>query len=239
MIIDHTNRRVLEVLENREKQTVLAYLRAGKTSGLLAQVEEVTTDMCSAFVEAAREALGSKVRLTIDRFHVMKGFQERLDAARRQLQRSLPGEAAKALKGMRWLLLKNWEHLTPEEREELAEIKRLFPELGRLHDLRESFRQVFESRAHTVKAAQHRLRAWIATARSMGLESLDCFCRTLEHWMRGIANYFVNRASNGQTEGFNHKLRGILWRAFGMPSFTHFRFRILDACGIPRPQEST
>ena len=63
---------VLEVLENREKATVLAYLQKAKQEGLLASVEEVTTDMWSPYVEAAREAFDAKVALTIDRFHVMK-----------------------------------------------------------------------------------------------------------------------------------------------------------------------
>jgi len=227
------------VLENREKETVLTYLRSAKASGLLAQVEEVTTDMWTAYVEAAREAFGPRVRITVDRFHVMKGFQEQLDAARRHIQRSLPQDAAKALKGMRWLLLKNWEHLTAEEREELAEIKRLFPALGQLHDLRESFRQVFENRSKSVKAGRDRLQKWIAEARRLGMQSLERYCKTLEHWMDPIVNYFVTRESNGQTEGFNHKLRGILWRAFGMPNFKHFRSRILDACGTPQTLEST
>src|SRR5277367_4563392 len=40
VIVDHDNQRVLEVLENREKATVLAYLQQAKQSGLLAQVQE-------------------------------------------------------------------------------------------------------------------------------------------------------------------------------------------------------
>ena len=38
MIIDHDNHRVLEVLENREKTTVAAYLRKAKEEGVLATV---------------------------------------------------------------------------------------------------------------------------------------------------------------------------------------------------------
>ena len=83
MIIDHDNHRVLEVLENREKPTVLAYLTKAKQEGLLAQVTEVTTDMWDAYVTAAREAFGAQVIVTIDRFHVMKNFQECLTGARR------------------------------------------------------------------------------------------------------------------------------------------------------------
>ena len=65
--------------------------RQGKQSGLLSQVQEVTTDMWDAYVEAAREAFGPQVVITIDRFHVMKNFQDCLTAARRELQRRLSG----------------------------------------------------------------------------------------------------------------------------------------------------
>ena len=55
--------------------TVLAYLKKQKEQGLLKHVEEVTSDMWDAYVEAAREAFGARVRITIDRFHVMKNRQ--------------------------------------------------------------------------------------------------------------------------------------------------------------------
>ena len=118
MIVDHDNQRVLEVLENREKATVLAYLRRAKERGLLTSVEEVTTDMWDAYVEAAREAFGEQVVVTIDRFHVMKNFQECLTAARRELQRQLPEAERGELKGSRWLWVTNPENLTPEKRQD-------------------------------------------------------------------------------------------------------------------------
>lgn len=231
MIVDHTNQRVLEVLKDRDKATVLAYLKQARQRGLLAHVEEVTTDMWTGYVEASREAFGEKVRITIDRFHVMKNFQERLDKARRAIQRTLPEEAARGLKGLRWLWLTNPENLTADQRQELAELKEMLPELGRLHDLRESLRGLFEDRStQTAEAGMNRLREWIQQARSLASKAIEPFCKTLENWLELIANYFVTRASNGRTEGFNHKLRAILWRAFGMRNFQHFRLRILDAC---------
>lgn len=240
MIVDHTHRRVLDVLDSREKAVVFEWLRAGRDSGLLAQVEEVTIDMWEGYAEAAREAFGPKVRLVIDRFHVMKNFQARLEAARRSLQRQLPAEAAQALKGTRWLWVTNPENLEPEQRRDLEELKAFLPELGRLHELRESLRAIFEDRrVHRPDTAQQRLRGWIAAARQTGLAALDRFCGTLERWLESIANYFVSRSSNGRTEGFNHGLRSVLWRAFGLRNFHHFRLRILDAFGRPQPQEST
>src|SRR5215212_8803164 len=109
-MVDHTNGRVLDVLPERDKGLIVRYLRENK-EGLLANLEEVTTDMWDGYVNAVLEVFEGKVRVTIDRFHVMKNFQECLTEARRQIQRGLSKEEAKELKGTRWLWQKNWENL--------------------------------------------------------------------------------------------------------------------------------
>jgi transposase len=234
VIIDHTNRRVLEVLESREKDCVANYLRQQKEGGLLAEVEEVTCDMWDGYVTAAQEVFGKDVRITIDRFHVMKNFQEKLTDARRQIQRGMDKEEAKALKGTRWLWQKNWENLTEDERAELEELKKRFPLLRQLAEQRESLRAIFEDRTITTAAeGQKRLQQWMEEARKLGLKGLEAFCKTLSNWLDKIANYFVSRSSNGRTEGFNLALRSLLWRAYGMTNFRHFRLRVLDRFGRP------
>jgi transposase len=235
VVVDHTNERVLEVLKTRSKEAVRDYLRQNLKSGLLSRVQEVTTDMWDGYVAAAREALGDEVCVTIDRFHVMKSFQDHLTAARREIQRQLPREEAKALKGTRWLWLTNEENLDAQQRAELAALGRRFPLLGQLRQQRERLRQLFEDRTiRTAAAGAQRLRAWLAGARQLGLKALEAFCKTLENWLDKIANYFVSRGSNGRAEGFNRGLRNILWRAFGMFNFEHFRLRVLDRFGRPK-----
>ena len=160
MIIDHDNRRVLDVLENREKTTVLAYLRARKEQGLLAQVEEVTTDMWDAYVAAAKEAFGEQVVITIDRFHVMKNFQESLSKAQRELQNQLSAEEKAKLKGSRWWWLTNPENMRAEDQQAFDQLRLEFPELGRLFEKRESLRAIFEDAGiRTAQEGQQRLRA--------------------------------------------------------------------------------
>ena len=235
VLIDHTNGRVLDVLENRDKASVRVYLEAGKANGLFAHLEEVTTDMWDGYVEAVKEVFAATVRVTIDRFHVMKNFQEHLTDARRQIQRELSKDEAAALKGTRWLWVTNAENLDADQRAELEQLKQRFPRLRVLVQQRETLRQLFEDRTIAdAPTGAARLRAWMAAARQTGLKGLEAFCRTLENWLDKIANYFVNRASNGRTEGFNHALRTILWRAFGMTNFTHFRLRVLDRFGQPK-----
>jgi transposase len=231
VLIDHTNGRVLDVLESREKAAVVAWLRANK-GGLLSDLKEVTCDMWDAYAEATREVFGAAVIVTIDRFHVMKNFQERLNEARREVQNKLPTAEAKDLKGSRWLWLTNRHNLRPEQRAELAGLKKRFPMLAALSDHREALRGIFEDgRFRKPESAARWLRAWCERGRKLGLKPLEKFNRTLENWMDSIANYFVRRSSNGPTEGFNRGLRAILWRACGMSNFAHFRLRALHAFG--------
>jgi len=232
VLIDHTNGRVLDVLESREKEAVVRWLKAARESGLLSELQEVTSDMWDAYVEAAKEVFGPALRITIDRFHVMKNFQDRLNDARRELQRRLDPERAKELKGSRWLWVTNPENLAAEQRAELEVLKRKFPELARLAEHREALRRIFEDKRITTPAtAMDRLREWSQQGIRLGLKALDKFNKTLENWMEKIANYVVSRSSNGRTEGFNRGLRAILWRACGMTNFGHFRLRVLHVFG--------
>ena len=142
VIVDHDNQCVLDVLANRDKETVSAYLRQARKDGLLKHVEEVTIDMWSPYEGAVREVFGKGVTITIDRFHVMKNFQECLTKARRELQRQLSPEERSRLKGTRWLWVTNLENLTLEERQQLQALKQEFPRLGQIADQREALRDL-------------------------------------------------------------------------------------------------
>ena len=232
MLIDRNNHRVLDVLPSRDKAAVVAWLKAGVANGMLAAVQEVTTDMWDGYVEAAREVFGPTVRVTIDRFHVMENLQKCLTKSRVEIQRTLPQEAAAELKGMRWKWLTNPENLSEEDQKRMERLKKQYPALGQLAEQRESLRGIFEDRTiQTAEQGTARLMQWCQEARKLGLSALDKFCRTLEKWMDKIANYFVSRATNGRTEGYNHGFRAILWRAFGMRNFAHFRSRVLHTFG--------
>lgn len=188
--------------------------------------------MWDGYAQAVKEVFGDSVKIVIDLFHVVKLFQEKLTKARRVRQKELPKEEAKFLKGSRWLWCTNLKNLTVEQRDELLSLKIRFPTLGVLHDLREKFQGIFQDRSiTTIESASLKLREWIQVASEQKLELIDEFVRTLENWFDKIVNYFPNRSSNGRTEGFNHGLRGILWRTFGMRNFSNFRLRVLQAFG--------
>lgn len=233
MLIDHTNARVLDVLENRDKAGLVAWLKQAKEQGLLEQLQEVTVDMWELYSQAIHEVFGQEqqVKVVIDRFHVMKNFQELMVHARRQIQRTLSAEDNKLLKGSRWLWMTNLENLSPEQRHEFVQLRRRFPQLKALFLHRQRLRRIFENRGISVEEGKRRLEYWCQRGKELKLTALEKFHQTLLRWIGPISNYFLNRSSNGQTEGFNHGIRAILWRGYGMRNFTHFRLRVLHAFG--------
>jgi transposase len=144
----------------------------------------------------------------------------------------LSKEEAKALKGSRWLWVKNGEGLTEQERTELEGLKQRFPLLKQLAEQREGLRAIFEDKKVTTAAdGRERLQGWMEAARKLRLKALERFCGTLTNWMDKIAYYFVTRSSNGRTEGFNHGLRSILcyWAIFSrtIMVMTHYGFGLM------------
>ena len=172
------------------------------------------------------------VRIVVDRFHLAQPLQACLAEARRQIQRGLSKEAARDLKGTRWLWAKNPDKLTPEERAKLDTLPQKYPALTPLTEQRDAFRRILDDKTiRRTDEAKSQLLAWCKRVRQRGIIALEKFTRTVQNWIEGIANYFLCRSTNARTEGFNHGIRTILWRAFGMRNFAHLRLRVLPAFG--------
>src|SRR5437870_1406849 len=92
-----------------------------------AKIQAVATDMSAAYIRAVRDNLPKAVHV-FDHFHVIKLFNEKLSALRRELyQQASRADERQILKGTRWLLLKNPENLDEgrDEQQRLAEALRL------------------------------------------------------------------------------------------------------------------
>ena len=108
---------VLDVLPDRKKDSLEAWFDP-RGREWCAHVEVCCADMWDAYHEAAAAKLPN-ARQTVDRFHVMKNLNEAVTQARRAIQRQADATTRAALKGGRWLLVKNRENLTDEERQRL------------------------------------------------------------------------------------------------------------------------
>jgi transposase len=139
-----------------------------------AKIEAVATDMSKAYIRAIRDNIRHAVHV-FDHFHVIKLYNDKLSAFRRQLFHELTAQGQKLLKGIRWLLLKNPENLDPKkkERQRLERALRLNEPLAIVYYLKEDLRQIWMQRNKS--RARLFLEDWLARARASGIRMLEQF----------------------------------------------------------------
>jgi transposase len=192
-----------------------------------AKVRAVATDMSKAYIKAVRENLSKAVHV-FDHFHVIKLYNEKLSAFRRDLYRELTdAHERKLLKGTLWLLLKNPENLDDErnEGERLADALALNTPLTLAYYMKEDLRQVWGQASKVL--ARRVLDDWIRRAEASDISMLKRFAATLREHRDGILAYYDYRISTGPLEGVNNKIRTFQRQAYGFRDLAFFKLKIL------------
>jgi len=192
-----------------------------------AKIAAVATDMSKAYIRAVRENLPRAVHV-FDHFHVIKLFNDKLGAFRRELYHQLDGgHDRKILKGTRWLLLKNPENLDEvrDEQQRLEEALRLNKPLATAYYLKEDLRQIWSQ--PNKRTARRVLRDWVARARASGIGMLIRFADTLQEHAKGILAYYTYPISTGPLEGTNTKIQAMKRQAYGFRDRAFYKLKIL------------
>lgn len=225
LVLDLTTGAVVYVGEGKGVASLTAFwkrLRAAR-----AKIRAVATDMGKSYIRAVREQLPRAVHV-FDHFHVVKLYNDKLGALRRDLYRQLSDEGQrKLLKGTRWLLLKNPENLDPRsnEAQRLQQALRLNTPLTLAYYLKEDLRQIWQQ---PDKATARRiLRDWIRRAKASRVAMLEQFARTLNDHRKGILAYYDYRISTGPLEGTNTKIQAMKRQAYGFRDHAFFKLKIL------------
>jgi transposase len=217
---------VLAVLPDRKKKTVRQFLET-IPKRLRRTMETVCTDMWEGYVNAVKEFAAAhlevSVEVVVDRYHVAKNYRECVDKVRkrecRRLKKELSETEYEEIKDVMWIVRKNNEDLTSDERKKLNRLFEYLPELKLAYTLREELTAIFEMRL-TKEEARMRLIKWRDKVRRSVLTCFDKFLTTLDNWLDEIINYFVNRLSSGFVEGLNNKVKTIKRRCYGITQVT-------------------
>ncbi len=221
---------LLDILPNREKDTLKNWLKTPVAGVKLDSLEQVAIDLWAQYRDAVGEIF-EDVLVVADRFHVVQNLNKAIDEERRQAQREAKGKEEKSkLKALRYLLKKKREKLKDSEKKRLEELKRTHPKLYQLWSMREKLYEWYQTDT-SPELAKTSLSEWVKEAKKLELEHLNSFCKTLENWKPQIVNFFAHRVTSGFVEGMNSKIRLLKRIAFGMPNFKHFRLRMIWACG--------
>jgi transposase len=230
VITDLKRRIIVDILPDRQKQTLMNWLTNPPKGVDLSALTTVATDLWGHYREAVK-IVYPHVSVVADRFHVVQNLQQVIHTCRREAQaHATSQEEKKQLKGLRYLLLKDESKLTYSEEVRLKALVHSHPQLFQLVQLRQELHEWYETKT-TPALAQVTLTAWITQAKALGLTALNQFTETLTHWQTEIVNFFAHRVTSGFVEGMNCKIRLLHRLAFGLPNFQHFRSRLLWACG--------
>src|SRR5699024_5289512 len=138
IIADPVDRKPLEILPDRRKSTVKAYLQKHGR-----QVKMVVMDMSLSFKAAVDQALESPIVIA-DRFHFCRYIYWALDRVRINVQRDFHEYDRKKCKRMRHIFYKANEKLSSKQRWYLDRYLNLSDYLKREYWLKEAYRYWFE-----------------------------------------------------------------------------------------------
>jgi transposase len=217
VVVDHDSGRLVWAAPGRSKETV------GRFFDLLgpercAQIEIVTRDAATWISTVVSERCPQAAQC-MDPFHVVKWATEAVDAVRRELYRPphywSRSRRTRAVKGARWILLRNRGDLSSKQSAGLAEIQRTNRPLYRAYLLKEQLRLVFQL---PVAEAMRHLDRWLVWARRSQIARFVALAHTITEHRDSIRASIERGASNGRVEAMNTGIRLLARKAYGFHS---------------------
>lgn len=222
IVIDWKTGRILHVAKGRGENALRPFFRRLRLAK--ACIKAVATDMSAAYASAVIKNLPG-ADLVIDRFHVVKLMNEKIDELRRALQREADVMGRRAIKGTRYLLLRGKENLSPERLPDLEAALKLNEPLSIAYYLKEELRTLWSYRDIQQMAAF--LDDWIKRAMESGIAVLSTFAKTLLAFRPSILNSAKHPISNGKLEGINNKIGAMQRLHYGLRDFHFLTLRLL------------
>ena len=227
VVLDLDTRAIVSVTPGRGQAALHGFFSRLKRAG--AKIKAVATDMAGGYIAAVIKHL-PKAKLVFDHFHVIKLMNEKLTILRRDLYRELKdGLQRQVLKGSRWVLLKNPENLTQDEKidekRKLEEALKLNEPLAKAYYLKDELRQFWKQ--PSIKAAERFLKNWCRRAEATDIRVLHTMSKTLQAHAYGLLNWYREPISTGPLEGINNKIGALQRRAYGYRNYEHLKQRLL------------
>lgn len=217
VVVDHDSGLLVWAAPGRDRKTVHRFFDL-LGPGRCASVELVSADGAPWIEEVVAERCPN-ASLCLDPFHVVQWATAALDEVRREVwnaaRRQGQTAEARALKGARFCLWKNPEHLTGRQQATLAQIAQTNEPLYRAYLLKEQLRQALKLPADEALAL---LEQWLAWARRSQLPAFVKLAQQIAAHLGGIAAALNFGLSNARTESVNTRIRLIARRAFGFHS---------------------
>ncbi len=222
-------------LERKAKTLLRGFRKLGLQN--LTGVVAVSMDMWQAYVKVVTKKLPD-AKIILDRFHIMKKFNEAIDTVRRQEITALKADGrGEVLHNSRWCFLKKRKNLTERQEQRLQDLVKQNLQTYKSYLLRESFQKFWLYK--TSRWAKEFLQGWTYTAMHSRIEPMKKVAKMLRKHEQDILNWFKisPRISNGVVEGFNNKAKTIIRKHYGFRTFSVLELALYHTMGdLPEPK---
>lgn len=231
VIANIQNNTIVELLPNRNKDTVVRYLHhlEGKE-----RIQYVAMDMWAPYRDAC-QAVIPNARIIIDKFHALKMANEAMEKVRKGLRERLTIKEKRGLMHDRFVLLKRERDLTDKDSLKLSGWMRNYDEIGIAYKLKEDFFGIYD--AKSPDEAQGRYLAWKHCITPELSPAFSDLVRAWENWTPWILGYFDHPVTNAYTESLNNLIR-VMNRLGRGYSFEALRAKILFSEGAHKHKNS-
>jgi transposase len=217
LFVDLKEKKTLFVAEGKSHETVKEFTEdLVQHQGKIDNITDVSCDMSPAFIKGVTTLL-PEAKITFDKFHIVKIISEGVDAVRRITAKDNP-----ALKGTRYLFLKNDKNLSEKQRSKKADLQlsKGNEKVFRALSLREAFQDLYA--AKTEEDFEMLLQRWYFWATHSRLEPMKKVAKTIKNHWEGILQWKKSQINNGLLEGLNSVIQAAKRKARGY-KFKHFK----------------
>jgi len=223
---DAEARTVIFVAEEREAASIKALaddLR--EHGGDPAAIQSVSIDMSPAYIKGVTEHLPN-AQITFDKFHIIAHASTALDETRRKEQKLDP-----ALKGMRWVLLKDRHRLNTEQRSDLDDLIAHITttRTARAWTYREQLREILDRKQ--INVVRSLLLQWCTNVMRSKVEPMKSVAKMIRSHLEGIVAWARSRQTNGFLEAINGLFQAAKRKARGYGRFRTIRTVIFLIAG--------
>jgi transposase len=221
---DLLGKRVLFAVKGRDKKVWEAFVQTlGAHNGHPRAIREVSMDMSPAYIAGVEENIGSQAVMVFDKYHVIAHVNDAVNAVRRAEIQLGGWETRDALKGSRWIWLKNPENLTDKQRAMQQRIDTKNLATAKAYQMRLTLQDIYAIASSSV--AKRKLQAWCRWVRrvakkhsSLLFQQMVKCAGMIEGRLEGILAHWKNKTTNAFLEALNSVFSAVKRKARGFRS---------------------
>ena len=223
ILTDPVNKIVLDILPKRNETYLTHYFHHFDKS-VRNKVNFFVSDMWKPYSNISSVWFKNAIQI-VDKYHWIRQVIWAFESVRKEEQKKFSKNHRRYFKKSRQLLLKRFNYLSDEQKQQVNIMLYASPILSNAHFYKEDFLNILDCKDRI--SAQKAMSHWINSASNCGIPQIQKCAKTMVNWLTGILNSFTSNITNGFTEGCNNKIKVLKRNAYGYTNFNRFRNRIL------------